>query len=117
MVPMSRQEFEEVVADALDQIPPRLTDLIDNVVILVEDDPPPQTPNLLGIYEGIPLPERGGSWGYGNLPDRIMIFRNPTLRVCYTREQVVKEVLITVVHEIAHYFGISEGRLIELGWG
>lgn len=117
MVQMSGAEFEEAVADALDQIPARLTDLIDNVVILVEDEPPPETPDLLGLYVGIPLTERGGSWGYGDLPDRIMIYRNPTLRMCQDREQVIKEVLITVVHEIAHYFGISEGRLHELGWG
>ena len=86
MVQMSRQEFEEAVADALDQIPPRLTDLIDNVVILVEDDQPSETPKLLGLYVGIPLTERGASRGLGNLLDRIMICRNPTLRVCHARD-------------------------------
>lgn len=114
---MSRQEFEEAVSDALDQIPPRLTDLIDNVVIFVEDEPPSETPDLLGVYNGIPLTERDSSWGFGNLPDTITIYRNPTLRMCHSSEQVVEEVKVTVIHEIAHYFGISEERLHELGWG
>lgn len=117
MVEMSEQEFEDLVGEALDQIPSAMTKLIDNVVILIEADSPAQMPVLLGLYEGTPLTERGNSWGYGNLPDRITIFRNPILKHCKTREEVAKEVLVTVVHEVAHYFGISDERLGELGWG
>lgn len=115
-IEMSRQAFEEAVADALDTIPPELTALMSNVVILVEDDAPPDEPDLLGLYEGIPLTERDGFWAAGALPDRITIFRRPTLEVCDTIEEVVEEVAITVVHEIAHHFGIDDDRLHHLGW-
>lgn len=116
MVEMDRAEFEDAVADALDQLPEQVTAKIDNVVIFVEDEPPAETPDLLGIYDGIPLTERGFMWEAGVLPDRITIYRNPTLRMCETREEVIEEVLITVVHEVAHYFGIDDDRLHELGW-
>lgn len=112
---MSREEFETAVTDALDLIPEQLLDLMDNVVILVEDEPSGDDPDLLGLYDGIALTDRG-SWGYGELPDRIFIYRNPTLRICETTEQVLDEVAITVVHEIAHHFGIDDERLHELGW-
>jgi len=82
----------------------------------VEDDPPPDDPGLLGVYEGFALTERG--WDYGGvLPDRIIIYRNPILAICDTDEDVVEEVAVTVVHEIAHHFGIDDGRLHALGWG
>ncbi len=117
MVEMTREEFELEVSDALDQLPPQVVDHIDNVVVLVEDEPPTETPDLLGIYDGIPLTERGFMWDGGALPDRITIYRNPTLRMCESVEEVVEEVLVTVVHEVAHYFGIDDDRLHELGWG
>lgn len=117
MVEMSREDFESAVADALDEIPPELTDLMSNVVILVEDDPPAGDPSLLGLYEGTPLTERDGWWAAGSLPDRITIFRRPTLAVCDSVEDVVEEVAVTVVHEIAHHFGIDDARLHDLGWG
>ncbi|MFZ0157798.1 MAG: metallopeptidase family protein [Kineosporiaceae bacterium] len=116
MVEMGREEFEEAVADALDTLPPELTRVMDNVVILVEDDPPPGEEDLLGLYEGTPLTERDGGWAAGSLPDRITIFRRPTLELCESREEVVEEVQVTVVHEIAHHFGIDDDRLHELGW-
>lgn len=113
---MSEAEFEEAVADALDLVPQELLDLMDNVVVLVEDEPPPEEePDLLGLYDGTPLTERDLTWG-GTLPDRIFIFRGPTLRMCRTKQEVVDEVAITVVHEIAHHFGIDDERLHELGW-
>jgi predicted Zn-dependent protease with MMP-like domain len=112
----SRQDFEDAVADALDTVPPELTAMMDNVVILVEDDAPADDPELLGLYDGVPLTERGEFWAAGALPDRITIFRNPTLAICETRDEVVEEVAITVVHEIAHHFGIDDDRLHELGW-
>ncbi|HET8661003.1 MAG TPA: metallopeptidase family protein [Micromonosporaceae bacterium] len=114
---MSRERFEELVGDALDEVPAELLDLMDNVVVLVEDDPPPgDEPDLLGLYEGYALTERGYDYA-GVLPDRITIFRNPTLRVCDTEDDVVEEVAVTVVHEIAHHFGIDDARLHQLGWG
>ncbi|HEY6737380.1 MAG TPA: metallopeptidase family protein [Actinopolymorphaceae bacterium] len=116
MLAISRELFEELVAEALDEIPPELAQLVDNVVVLVEDEAPPGAPDLLGLYEGTPLTERDG-WSYaGSLPDRITIYMNPTLRICETVEEVVDEVHITVVHEIAHHFGIDDERLHELGY-
>ncbi len=117
MVDMSREDFEDAVRDALDEIPPELADQMDNVVVLVEDDAPADDPELLGLYEGVPLTERGEFWAAGALPDRITIFRRPTLAVCDSRDEVVDEVAVTVVHEIAHHFGIDDERLHELGWG
>ena len=113
---MTPEEFEAAVADALDEIPPELTDLMVNVVILVEEEPP-DGQDLFGLYEGTPLTERGSWWAAGSLPDRITIFRGPTLRACDTEDDVIDEVAITVVHEIAHHFGIDDKRLHELGWG
>jgi len=111
-----RGEFEGLVSDALDTIPPELTALMRNVAVLVEDDPPDSQPFLLGLYEGIPLTERG-QWYSGVLPDRITIFRRPIMAMCRSREEVVEQVRVTVVHEIAHHFGISDARLHELGYG
>lgn len=116
-VQMSREDFEAAVDDALDAIPEDLVALIDNVVILVEDDVPAGEPELLGLYDGVALTERGSDWGMGELPDRIFIYMNPTLRVCEDADHVRDEVAITVVHEIAHHFGIDDARLHELGWG
>lgn len=113
---MSRERFEELVGEALDEVPTELMSMMSNVVILVEDAPPDGELGLLGLYEGHALTHRG--WDYaGVLPDRITIFRLPTLRVCDTESDVVDEVAVTVVHEIAHHFGIDDQRLHELGWG
>ncbi|MGI5493651.1 metallopeptidase family protein [Microtetraspora malaysiensis] len=113
MIDVPLDKFEELVSEALDTIPPGLAKVMDNVVVVVVDDPP--EPGLLGLYTGIPLTERG-DWYSGVLPDRIEIYRNPTLEICETPEEVVEEVRITVVHEIAHHFGIDDERLHELGW-
>lgn len=113
---MTREEFEELVGEALDRIPPELTRLMDNVAVFVEDEPAPDDPELLGLYEGTPLTDRG-EWYAGVLPDRITIYRGPTLRMCGTREEVVAETEVTVVHEIAHHFGIDDARLHALGYG
>ncbi|MCX4469282.1 metallopeptidase family protein [Micromonospora sp. NBC_01655] len=113
---MSRERFEELVGDALDEVPEELLGLMSNVVILVEDDSPPGDGDLLGLYEGHALTDRG--WDYsGVLPDRILIYRRPILRICDSEEDVVDEVAVTVVHEIAHHFGIDDDRLHDLGWG
>lgn len=117
MVEMTRADFEDAVRDGLDLVPEELAAQMDNVVVLVEDDAPDDDPELLGLYEGVQLTERDHMWAAGALPDRITIFRNPTLAICETREDVVEEVAVTVVHEIAHHFGIDDDRLHELGWG
>jgi predicted Zn-dependent protease with MMP-like domain len=112
---MSAEEFEMHVASALDQIPDELAALVNNCVILVEDYPPPDIPDTLGLYSGTPLTERGEF--YTGLPDHILIFRYPILAMSQSHEQVVEEIRITVVHEIAHHFGIDDERLHELGYG
>jgi predicted Zn-dependent protease with MMP-like domain len=115
-VEMSRERFEELVGEALDEVPTELLELMDNVVVLVADDAPDEDPDLLGLYEGHALTDRG--WNYtGVLPDRITIYRHPILRICDSEDDVVEEVAVTVVHEIAHHFGIDDARLHELGWG
>ncbi|MBM9464742.1 metallopeptidase family protein [Aeromicrobium sp. YIM 150415] len=115
MMEMSEERFEQLCVAALEQVPEELTALLDNVVMFIEDDAPPEEPHLLGLYHGIPLTERDSHYG-GHLPDRITIFRNPTLAICDSEEEVVDEVHITVVHEIAHYFGLDDDRLHELGY-
>lgn len=116
-VEMSLEDFEGCVADGLDLVPQELTALMENVVVLVEDAPPPEEGRtLLGLYEGTPLTERDGWWAAGSLPDRITIFRLPTLAICDTPQEVAQEVAVTVVHEIAHHFGIDDERLHALGW-
>jgi predicted Zn-dependent protease with MMP-like domain len=117
---ITREEFEELVAEALDRVPAELTRLMDNVAVFVEDEPAAGNAQLLGLYEGTPLTERG-EWYAGVLPDRITIYRGPTLRMAEAedggRDVVVAEVEVTVVHEIAHHFGIDDDRLRELGYG
>ncbi|MDO4606456.1 MAG: metallopeptidase family protein [Bowdeniella nasicola] len=113
----SDAEFERLVEQGLMRIPQRLLDLLDNVAILVEDAPPPDIPaDTLGLYDGIPLTERDEGWLAGALPDRIYIYQQPLLRMCTSYEELVEEVAITVVHEIAHHFGIDDDALIALGW-
>lgn len=112
---MTPERFEELVSDALDLIPRELAQAIDNVVVLVADRDP-EDPELLGLYQGIALTERDSTYA-GALPDTITIFRESLLEMCDTEEEVVKEVAITVIHEIAHHFGIDDERLHELGWG
>ncbi|MCW2810402.1 MAG: hypothetical protein JWP61_860 [Friedmanniella sp.] len=112
---MSPAEFDRLVNQALDTIPPELAALVTNCVVLVEAEAPPEDPDLLGLYDGIPLTERGDFYA-GALPDRILIFRGPLLDMCDTRDQVVEEVRITVVHELAHHFGIDDDRLHDLGY-
>jgi predicted Zn-dependent protease with MMP-like domain len=113
VIELSRDAFEELVSEALDTIPRELAEVMSNVVIVVEDDAP--EPGLLGLYHGVPLTDRG-DWYGAVLPDHISIYRREILRICDTFDEVVEEVRITVVHEIAHHFGIDDQRLHELGW-
>ncbi|MDR2973854.1 MAG: metallopeptidase family protein [Propionibacteriaceae bacterium] len=113
---MTDDAFDEAVSEALDQIPGQFLEALDNVVILVEDEPEGDNKDLLGLYEGTPLSERDSLYG-GVLPDRILIYRGPLKRMCVDAEDLVEEIGVTVVHEIAHYFGIEDDHLNELGWG
>ncbi|MGE5290264.1 MAG: metallopeptidase family protein [Micromonosporaceae bacterium] len=112
---LGQEEFETLVAEALDSIPRPLAALIDNVAVFVEDESDPPQAGLLGLYEGVPLTARG-QWYAGVLPDRITIYRLPILRISRTREEVADQVRITVVHEIAHHFGIDDSKLRDLGY-
>ncbi len=114
MIEVPRDRFEELVADALDGIPPKLGSLMDNVWVRVSDR---SRSGLLGLYEGVPLTARDGGWGAGSLPDRIFVYRGPLQRMCAEREELVEEITVTVIHEVAHHFGIDDERLHELGWG
>ncbi|WP_340537373.1 metallopeptidase family protein [Nocardioides sp. GXZ039] len=115
---LDRAAFEELVERALDDIPDELASLVRNVVVLVEDEPPDGEPDdLLGLYDGIALTDRNDiMMGGMELPDRIFIFRNPLLDFCEDEAHLTEEVRITVVHEIAHHFGIDDDRLHELGY-
>jgi predicted Zn-dependent protease with MMP-like domain len=113
---ITSDEFDDLVSRGLDSVPSELMDMLDNVVVLVEAEPPADEPHLLGLYEGVPLTDRGANQG-GMLPDRITIFRGPIVRQCVTHDEVVDEVRVTVIHELAHHFGIDDDRLDELGWG
>jgi predicted Zn-dependent protease with MMP-like domain len=119
---MLPEDFETVVDDAIDSIPTDLAAAMNNVAIFIEDEyvpGPGEDPEteLLGIYDGTPLTERDSWWDAGSLPDRIVIFRGPLMRMCSSREELVREIRITVIHEVAHHFGIDDARLHELGWG
>jgi predicted Zn-dependent protease with MMP-like domain len=114
MVDVSMERFEELVADALDSIPAELGRLMDNVAIVVKEGS--AASGLLGRYDGIPLTERDASYAGMVLPDRITLFRRPILAMCADDEEVLEQVRITVIHEVAHHFGIDDARLDELGW-
>lgn len=111
---MSRDEFEGLVAEALDLIPEQFTRAMDNVVVLVADRHP--TRNLYGLYHGVALTSRTSSYA-GFLPDTITIYREPILAHAHTVDQAREQVATTVIHEVAHHFGIDDDRLDELGWG
>ena len=116
-IEMSRERFEALVDEALDGIPDEIAALVENVVVLVEDVPPPGEPDdLLGLYDGVALTEREANFA-AELPDRIFVFRLPLLEMCADEDELVDEVEITVVHEIAHHFGIDDARLHALGYG
>lgn len=119
---MNEADFDAAVHQALANIPQKIRSEMENVAVFTQDDYFPgegEDPDtvLLGLYEGTPLTERGSWWDAGSLPDRITIFRNPILGICSSKEEVVHEVTVTVIHEIAHHFGIDDERLHELGWG
>ncbi len=110
---MSVEQFEELVADALDEIPVELRGAMENVAVLVDDQSPPG--GLFGLYQGVPLTSRGN---YSNtMPDRITIFMATICHAAHSAEDVVQLVRKTVIHEVGHHFGLGEQRLRDLGWG
>jgi predicted Zn-dependent protease with MMP-like domain len=113
VIDVDEETFGELVEAALEGIPTQLRRQMRNVSIAVEDLG--ASPNLLGLYHGVPLTNRTTQYA-GFLPDRITIYRLPILRRCSTIDEVVRQVRITVVHEVAHHFGIDDQRLHELGW-
>ena len=113
IVDLTAERFDELVAEALDGLPEWVRDRMENVDVIVVDRPPPGQPTLLGLYQGIPLTHRGSNY-FGVLPDRITLFRSNLLHGARTEEEVRRRIRRTVVHEIAHFFGISDERLIEL---
>jgi predicted Zn-dependent protease with MMP-like domain len=110
---VSDERFEELVAQALDELPEWVRERLDNVEVMIATAPPPGQPGLLGLYEGIPLTRRGVGYS-GVLPDRITLFQSGLVRGARTEEEVRRRVGHTVVHEIAHFFGISDDRLREI---
>ena len=112
---MEREDFERLVDAALETIPDEIASLVRNVAVIVEDDAPAEDPGLLGLYDGIALTERYGE-PLMELPDRIFIYRRPLLAFCDDAEHLAEEVRVTVVHEVAHHFGIDDDRLDELGY-
>ena len=112
---VSAERFEELVADALGEIPDDLWRLVDNVAVVVREGT--EGSSLLGLYDGVPLTKRDAGYGASMvMPDRISIFRLPILAMCADEAEVVEQVRITVVHEVGHHFGIDDDRLTELGW-
>jgi predicted Zn-dependent protease with MMP-like domain len=119
-VHVSRRRFEELIAEALDDLPEDLLEHSENVVVLVEDRPPPdartgaEDDSLFGLYEGVAQTERGFDAPF--LPDRITLFRLPLAAACADEDELYDEIRVTLVHEFAHHFGIDDDRLEELGW-
>jgi predicted Zn-dependent protease with MMP-like domain len=111
---VSRERFDEMIADALDAIPAELAGRMDNVAIFVEDEA--EDRRLFGLYEGIPLTKRSG-YGYGRvMPDKITLYRMAICSYCSTEAEVAEQVRSTLIHEVGHHFGIDDPRLRELGW-
>ena len=117
---LSERRFRELVAEALDGLPPEWGELLDNIAVVVEDEPsaeelrelgmdPDEGDELLGLYQGTPLGERG--FQYGGLPDRVVIYRGPISRIARSRREVIEQVQETVLHELGHYFGLEEDDL------
>jgi len=121
MVQVPRDRFEDLVADALDEVPEELAVEMENVAVIVEDWPTPaqladRRGTLLGLYEGVPLTSRDPITYAGVVPDRITIFRGPLCDRARNEQELAAQVRVTVLHEIGHYFGIGDARLRELGW-
>ncbi|MFC5790591.1 metallopeptidase family protein [Agromyces tardus] len=112
---LDAETFEAIVVDELDELPDDMVDGLENIVFVVEDRPEDGSLDLLGLYQGVALTDRD-RYGFGEMPDRIVLYREPLLAVCETEEELRDEIHVTLVHEIAHFYGIDDDRLHELGW-
>ena len=122
---MTREEFEDLVREALDGLPDEFAKRMDNVEVVVEEEPEPELlrsmgmdprrDTLFGLYQGVPLHRRGDSYG-GVLPDKITIFYRPLLRACRTPDRIRRQVRTTVIHEIGHFFGLNDKAIRDLGY-
>ncbi len=112
---LSLARFDELVVAELDELPDDMVDGLDNVVFVTDDRPEDGSLDLLGLYDGVALTERG-TYGFGELPDRIILYREPHLAVVDTEDELRDEIHVTLVHEIAHFYGIDDDQLHELGW-
>nr|WP_227820269.1 metallopeptidase family protein [Agromyces aureus] len=112
---LDAEAFEAIVVDELDELPDDMIDGLENVVFVVEDRPEDGTLDLLGLYDGYALTERD-RYGMGEMPDRIILYREPLLAICDDEDELRDEIHVTLVHEIAHFYGIDDDRLHELGW-
>lgn len=120
MLRLSRAEFQWAVARALNGLPPEIASRLENVAVVIEEEPTdedlrevgldPETDTLFGLYQGVSLPERGANYSLA-LPDRIVIYRRPLMEECATREELIREIRDTVIHEVGHYFGLDEEDL------
>lgn len=115
-IQLTAQQFEQLVVDELDALPDDMVDGLDNVVFVTEDRPEDGSLAVLGLYEGVALTDRD-QYGFGELPDRIILFREPLLAIAEDLDDLRNQIHITLVHEIAHYYGIDDEQLHELGWG
>ncbi|BDZ56224.1 metallopeptidase family protein [Agromyces marinus] len=112
---LDAEAFEQLVVDELDALPDDMVEGLENLVFVVEDRPEDGSLDLLGLYEGVSLTERD-RYGFGEMPDRIVLYREPLLSVAETEDELRDEIHVTLVHEIAHFYGIDDDRLHELGW-
>lgn len=117
---LKRRQFERLVERAVSTLPAGVLPLLDNVEIVIEDEPPrdlvsDESEELFGLYQGTPQTDRGSSYGM-TLPDKITIFRGPLERAAESRADLAEQVRVTIIHEIAHHFGLDEERIAELGY-
>ena len=112
---MNRAQFDAAVDRAIESLPEWVTDRLDNIHVVVEDRPPPDQGDILGLYEGVSLVERYADY-WGAVPDRIIVFREPHIELGLEDDELEKEIRKTVLHEFAHHLGIDDQRLHELGW-
>lgn len=115
MLELTPDEFEKLVVAELDLLPDDMVDGLDNVVFLVEDRPEDGSLDMFGLYDGVDLTARD-RYGFGELPDRIIVYREPHLAECDSIAELRDELHVTLVHEIAHYYGIDDAELHRLGW-
>jgi predicted Zn-dependent protease with MMP-like domain len=112
---MTEDDFERLVVDELDALPDEMVDGLDNLVFVTEARPEDGTLDVLGLYDGVALTERG-TYGFGELPDRIILYREPLLAISADLEELKDQIHVTLVHEIAHFYGIDDAELHVLGW-